>query len=409
MTDWASIRARFPVTDRCVYLNTGWAGPASRHAVQAMQRRAEREAFDGPMTLEVHREKADLIERVRHRVAQLVGAGDDELALIYTTTEGMNIVARGLGLGPGDEMITCNLEHNAVMVPTYMARLRDGIGLRIVRVRPEDDARRIIDAFEQAITPATRLLMFSHVAFNRGTRVPVKEIATMAHERGAFVAIDAAQSAGHIDFGVREIGCDFLALPAHKWLLAPAGAAFLYVRRDLIERLQPLAVVHGANRNYDYEGNFEAATDTIHKFEMTTHSGPVLAGLDAALDLFDELGMREVERRCVELASRFIDAISGAAGVRITSPLDPALRSGIVTFTVGDLNPSETVAALWQIDRIVGRVCNDRRARLCFHVFNDETDVDRAAAAVLQLAECGLPAGAMTEAAYKEMLAESTD
>ena len=409
MTGWNRIRSRFPITERCVYLNTGWAGPSARETVAAMQRRVEREAFDGPQTVDVRHEKSQLITDVRHAVAKLIGADDAELALMYTTTEGVNTVLRGLGLGPGDHVITCNLEHNAVMVPSYVARDRDGVDLSIVRFRAEQDAAAAVRALEVAMTPRTKLLVLSHVAFNRGTRLPMREICAMAHAGGALVCVDAAQSAGHLDFDVRAMDCDFLALPGHKWLLGPAGAAFLYVRRDLIERLQPLAVAHGANRHYDYDGNFDYANDTIHKFELTTHSGPVLAGLEAALDLFGEIGMAAVEARCVELATRFIEGLAAFDGVRITTPQDPALRSGIVTFTVRDYNPSETVSALWCIDRIVARVCNDRRARACFHVFNDERDVERTLAAVEQIAQHGLPEGTLSEAEYKRLLAEASD
>jgi L-cysteine/cystine lyase len=374
-----------------------------------MQQRVEREAYEGPQTLDVRAEKARLINRVRHAVSGLIGADDDELALIYTTTEGMNTVLRGIGLEPGDGVLTCNLEHNAIMVPSYMARLRDGADLTIVRFRSDETAAQMLDAIESAMTPRTKLLILSHVSFNRGTRLPMRDLCAMAHARGALVGVDAAQSAGHIDFDVREMDCDFLALPGHKWLLGPAGGAFLYVRRDLIERLQPLAVVHGANRNYDYAGHFEYANDTIHKFEMTTHSGPVLAGIEVALAMVGEIGLPAIEARSVSLTTRFLEGIAAIDGVRITTPLDASVRSGIVTFTVRDFSPSETVSALWCIDRIVARVCNDRRVRACFHVFNDERDVDCTVAAVEQVATHGLPSGTLSEAGYKELLAEAYD
>ncbi|MEX2227242.1 MAG: aminotransferase class V-fold PLP-dependent enzyme [Dehalococcoidia bacterium] len=346
---------------------------------------------------------------MRHAVGSLIGADADELALIYTTTEGMNVVLRGLGQGAGDHVITCNLEHNAVMVPSYMARLRDGVDLSIVRFRSDEDAPAMLDALERAMTPGTKLLILSHVSFNRGTRLPMKEIGAMAHARGALVVVDAAQSAGQTDFDVHDMDCDFLALPDQKWLLGPSGAAFLYVRRDLIERLQPLAVVHGANVHYDYQGNFEYANATIHKFELTTHSGSVLAGLEVSLQLIREIGMEAIEARCLSLGTSFIDGIASIDGVRITTPLDRSVRSGIVTFTVRDYNPSEVVSALWCIDRIVGRVCNDRRVRACFHIFNDERDVARTLAAVEQIARHGLPPGTLDEAEYKRMLSESYD
>ncbi len=237
----------------------------------------------------------------------------------------------------------------------------------------------------------------------------MREICAMAHARGALVCVDAAQSAGQIAIDVHEMDCDVMALPGHKWLLGPDGAAALYVRRDLIERMWPLAVVHGANRHYDYEGHFEYASDTIHKFELTTHSGPVLAGLCESIDMLRGIGMDAVEARCRELADRFVAGAQAIDGVRLTSPLDDSVRSGIVTFTVRDFSPHSTVDALWRLDRIVARVCNDRRARVCFHVFNDESDVDRALAAIEHVASRGLPAGVQTEAEYKAWQMDGDD
>ncbi len=231
----------------------------------------------------------------------------------------------------------------------------------------------------------------------------------MAHGRGALVCVDAAQSVGQIPIDVRDMGCDFLAMPGHKWLLGPDGAAALYVRADLIERLQPLAVVHGANRHYDYEGKFEPAPDTIHKFELTTHSGPVLAGLVASIEMLRGVGMEAIEARCIDLASRFVEGIRGIDGVRITTPLDASVRSGIITFEMQGIGPGASVDALWRLDRIVARVCNDRRVRVCFHVFNDESDVDRAVAAVQAIASNGVPAGTLGEDGYKAAVLDGED
>ena len=407
--DWSAIRAQYPIAERCIYLNTGWSGPSSLTTVRTMQARAEREAFDGPSTLDVRHEKGLLVQHVRAGVAELIGADEDEVALTYTTTEGVNTVLRGIGLGAGDEVITCNLEHNAVMVPSYLARDRDGIDLKIVRLRSDEDAAGIVDAFAAAMSRRTKLLLVSHVSYNRGTRLPMHELCEVAHASGALVAVDAAQSAGQIAFDVRDMGCDFMALPGHKWLLGVDNCAFMYVRRELIERLQPLSVVHGANRRYDFEGHFEYANDTIHKFELTTHSGAVLAGMEVALAEAKAIGITAIEARCLELASRFIEGVRDVEGVRITTPLDASVRSGIVTFEIGGLRPTEIVAALGQHWRIVARVCNDRRVRLCFHMFNDETDVDAAIDAVREITASGLPAGTMSDAEYREMLLESED
>jgi L-cysteine/cystine lyase len=375
-----------------------------------MHQRLEREAYDGPTSPDVRREKALLVRGVRERAARLVGADIDEVALTYTTTEAMNTALRGLGLGQDDEVIICNLEHNAVMVPAYYARLRDGMSVKVVRFPSmEETGRSIVNEFERAMTPATKLLVLSHVAWNRGTRLPMREIVAMAHARGALVCVDAAQSAGHIDFNVRDLDCDILAFPGHKWLLGPDGAAFLYVRRDLIERLQPLSVVHGANRSYDYHGNFDYAADSIHKFELTTHSGPVLAGLTVAMDAALARGLPDIEQHCTALADAFVEGLQGIEGVRITSPLHPSMRSAIVTFTVGDLDPHRCAAALWSRDRVVVRVCNDARLRACVAACNSQADVDAALSAVERLAREGLPDGTPTAEGWKAYMADGED
>ncbi len=407
--DWASVRAEFPVAERCIYLNTGWSGPQSRAVVRAFEQRAEREAFDGPSMIDVRHEKALLVQAGRRAFASMIGADEDEVAVGYTTTEGVNTVLRGLGLGLGDEVLTCNLEHNAVMVPSYMSRLRDGVELNIVRFSSDETASEMLDTFEQAISRRTKLLVLSHISYNRGTLLPIREICELAHSRSALVCVDAAQSVGQIPVDVNAMGADFMALPGHKWLLAPDGAAALYVRREHIERLQPLAVVHGANRQYDYEGHFEHASDTIHKFELTTHSGPVLAGLVESVGELQRIGMPVVAARCRELADRFVESARRIDGVRLTSPLDASVRSAIITFTIGDLNPSETCAAMWVAGKIVARVCNDKRVRVCFHIFNDESDVDRTLEVLEQIARHGLPAGTPPEAEYKAQLLESED
>jgi len=412
-------RDAFLITERCVYLNTGWSGPSSTAVVEAMRGRAEREAYDGPTAPGVRFEKAELVRGVRERAARLIGADVDEIALTYTTTEGVNTALRGLVLGPGDGVLTCNLEHNAVMVPSYYARLRDGISVRVVRLPSVGEtAASIADEFARAMTPtavgpaagsAPKLLVLSHVSWNRGTRLPMREICETAHGHGALVCVDAAQSIGHIAFDVRETGCDILAMPGHKWLLGPDGAAFLYVRRGLIERLQPLAVVHGANRHYDYHGNFDYANDSIHKFELTTHSGPVLAGLTVAMDAALEAGQATIEAHCIGLADRFVAGLRHIEGVRITTPLDASVRSAMVTFTVGGHNPHECAAALWGLDRIVVRVVNDARVRACFAAFNDETDVDRALAAVERIARGGIPAGTPSAAEWTAQMRDGED
>lgn len=408
--DWRAFRARFPVAERVVYMNTGWSGPSAREVVEAVQARLEREAFDGPTTLEVRHEKALLVREARAALASLIGA--DDVALMYTTTEGINAVLRGLGLGPGDEVITCNLEHSSVMVPCYELRRQLGVEVTVVRSSAEEPADELTRLFEDAISPRTKVVVVSHISYNRGTRLPVERISRAAHEAGALVLLDGAQSAGQIPVDVSTssgLDVDFYSFPAHKYVLGPDGVGALYIRPDLVERIEPVAVAHGDAEFYDFEGNFTPRPASMRKFEMTTHSGPLLAGVVAAVRLLRETGLPAIEGRILELAGRLVEGLQRIPGVRIRSPLDPALRSGLVTFTVGAQDPNETCAALWQLRRVVGRVVNDRRVRLSLAAFNDEGDVDAALEAIEHLATRGLPPDALSAQQFKEMVAEEDD
>ncbi len=405
--DWQAFRARFPVTERAVYLNTGWSGPSAREVVAAIQTRAEREAFDGPTTLEVRHEKALIVREARAALASLIGA--DDIALMNTTTEGINAVLRGVGLRAGDEIVTCNLEHSSVMVPCYELRRQLGVEVTVVRSSAEEPLDELARLFEEAISPKTKLVLISHISYNRGTRLPVERIIRAAHAAGALVLLDGAQPAGQIEIDVRALDVDAYSFPAHKYVLGPDGVAALYIRPDLVERVAPFAVAHGASEYYDFEGNFTPVTSTLRKFEMTTHSGPLLAGEIAAVGLLQELGIENVESRILELSSRLIDGIGRIPGAQLRGPLDPALRSGLVVFTAGDLDPNETCAALWQLRRVVGRVVNDKRVRLSVASFNSEDDIDAALEAIEYLATRGLPPNAMSAQQFKDMVAEEDD
>jgi L-cysteine/cystine lyase len=208
---------------------------------------------------------------------------------------------------------------------------------------------------------------------------------------------------------VNALDADFYAFPAHKFVLGPDGVGALWVRPELVERVQPSAVGHPASEYYDFEGSFTHKPATVRKFEMITHSGPLLAGVVEAVALLDEPGIAAIEARILELSQRLIEGIARIPGVALRGPLDPLLRSGLIVFTIGDQDPNETCAALWQTARIVGRVVNDKRVRLAIAPFNNEADVDTALEAIERLATRGLPPDTMSAERYKELLAEDDD
>jgi L-cysteine/cystine lyase len=407
--DWDAVRAQFLLSPDVIYMNTGWSGPSPRQVVEAIEARLRRESELGSTMPDVRHEKAQLMRDARAAVAGLIGARDDEVAVMYNTTEGVNAVLNGLQLGPDDEIVTCNLEHSSVMVPCYHQREFRGVPVTVVRSSSDDDVDAVLRRFEEAIASRTRVLVLSHISYNRGTRLPVDRIIALAHRAGALVLVDGAQSAGQIPVDVRALDADFYALPAHKYLFGPEGLGALYVRHDLIERLVPTAVAHGASVEYDFEGGFQPERASMKKFELTTHSGALLAGFIEAIAFAQQIGLPAVEARCRELAWRAAEGFDRIPGVEIKSPRDPALRSGLITFAIEGQDPNQTCAALWRTAGVVGRVVNDKRVRLAMAVCNSEAEGDRAVAAVERLARDGLPPDTPSGAEYSAYIADDED
>ncbi len=386
------IRSQIQATAKHIYLNTGWQGPSPLPVIRAVQDGFEAEA-SGPTTPPVHQRRLAIFRRSREALASLVGAGSNEISVQQNTTEGVNAVLFGIGLKPGDEIITCSGEHSSVIVPAYYARERLGADLKIVRVSGTDSPADILARFDQIASPALRLIMLSHVSYATGRMFPVRELTELAHARGAFLLLDAAQSVGQMPLNVRELECDFCAFPGHKWLLGPAGTGALYVRRELIARLEPHKVSHHASAFYNFKDRFEAKGDTIDKFEMTTVSVPLLAGLNAAIEFIEAAGLESIKERAVALARYATECLLRTPGVQMTSPADPSnVTTGIISFALPNVTPATLTAHLWESARVVARTVPDAGCtRLCFHVFNTEAEVDTAVEIVAEAAKRGVP------------------
>src|SRR5207249_5599629 len=178
-----------------------------------------------------------------------------------------------------------------------------------------------------------------------GQLFPVRELAALAHERGALLLLDAAQSVGQLPVYVHELDCDFCAFAGHTWLLGPAATGALYVRRELIPRIQPAKVSHHASAFYNFKDRFETKGDTIDKFEMTTVSVPLLAGLNAAIDFTSVIGFEAIADRSTGLARYTTDLLQEIPSVRlISSPAPAGVSSGIVSFALDNVAPAVLTA-----------------------------------------------------------------
>ena len=258
----------------------------------------------------------------------------------------------------------------------------------MVDLDPHDSRETILGKFEAAFTSRTRLLFVSHVEFSTGLRMPAAELARLAHDRGAQIMLDGAQTGGHIHLDMAAEEFDFYSIPGQKWVLGYEGVGALYIRRELIERIYPAhsggrAVVHPV----DYD-NVQLAAADMEKFHGGSNSVPLQAAFLEAVQFVEEVGVREIDERNRQLAARLKRQISDLPAVQVYSPMEAELSSGLVSFALSGWEPPAAVERLWNDHRIVVRqVGYPPGIRASFHFFNTEDEVDQLAQAVKGLAQ----------------------
>lgn len=231
-----AIREALPATAAGIYLNTGSAGPLPRETARAM---AEAEAWElrtGRADRNFWRDATERQAEARAAVAAVLGTDPGKIALTHATTDGMNIAAWAVDWKPGDRAVTTSLEHAGGLGPLWALRDRGAVVLDVADLGMSGEPAAAIEAMDRAIVPGTKLVALSHVSWATGALLPVREIAEMAHARGALVAVDGAQAVGAIPVSVEELGVDFYAVPGQKWLLGPEGIGALYCAPSAMDR-----------------------------------------------------------------------------------------------------------------------------------------------------------------------------
>ena len=234
-----AIREAIPALSAGIYLNTGSVGPLPAETAAAMSEMAIRERDVGRAHPDDIPEMFARMAEARAGVAAVLGTGVEAVALTHSTSDGMNAATMLPDWRSGGRAVTTRLEHPGGIGPLYALRDRAAIDLVLVDAGDDGDDARTIAAFDEAITPGTRLVSLSHVAWTTGAVLPVAAIAEIAHARGALVVVDGAQAAGAIPFRFEDLGADLYALPAQKWLLGPEGMGALVVAPSVVERFIP--------------------------------------------------------------------------------------------------------------------------------------------------------------------------
>lgn len=369
--DFSLYRQEFPVSRNGIYLNHAAVSPVSCRVREAMTNLIEDVCCHGGN----HWERwLDAYDATRARAASLLNADPKEMAFVKNTSEGISLFANGLDWNIGDEVVSIAPEFPANYYPwRYLER--KGVRLRLV---PEQDGIVTAEDVAQAIGPHTRVVAVSFVQFVSGCRLDLEYLGNICQEQGTLLFVDAIQGLGAFPINVKKSRIAGLAADGHKWLMGPEGAGLLYIRADLVDRLQPSSVGWMSVKGSE---NFSSRklewVEGAKRFECGTLNTAGIYGLGAALDLLLEVGVEAIAERILALTGRLRQGLQ-RKGHRVFGPSAPDQTSGIVSFVPASAEPEDVVSRL--LGRGVSVAARCGKVRVSPHFYNTEEEMDRALA-----------------------------
>ena len=335
--DWSAIRARFPLLGRTVHgkplvyldsANTSQKPDAVIDTVDTFYRRHNANVSRAVHTLGA--EATEAYEGARRRLAAFLKVRADELVLTSGTTFAINLVAYSFALprlAPGDAILVSRMEHHANIVPWQLVAQRTGATLKVAELDERGDIG--LPAMFAKMTPEVKLVAVTHVSNVLGTINPVRDICREARKRGIPSLVDGSQAAPHLALDIPSIGCDFYALTGHK-MCGPTGTGALWARREHLDAMPPFLGGGEMIREVRFEGT--VFNDPPHRFEAGTPNIAGFAGLTAAMDFLDGIGMDAIAAREHELGEHLLDALSRVPGLRIFGASRE--RAAVVSFLI---------------------------------------------------------------------------
>jgi selenocysteine lyase/cysteine desulfurase len=366
MEDMEKIREQFPVTKNKVFLNHAAQSPLPKQVVDAIGKYTNEFLNFGTTS-------TDANDDGKPYFARLIGARPEEIALIENTSMGLNIVANMLHYPPGSKIVTTDLEYPSVVYPW----LRKGLGVKLHYVK-NVDGKVLLDDMEKAVDDKTVAAAISHVEYSNGFRHNLRVLSEIVHEHGAYLIVDAIQSVGTMPIDVKRDDVDFLMASCYKWLLSPPGAAYLFVKDELIEKFEPPFVGWASvdQQVFDTVDPWDiwnlSFSKTASRFQIGTSSIISLVGATVAMKMLLDFGTENIQRRIKKLTDYLISSVEDL-GLKLQTPQEKPCRSGIVNFKIN--RPKKLAERLNKKGIVVSARSNG--IRVAPHYYNTEEEVDR--------------------------------
>lgn len=370
---WRTIQEEFTLDRSMINLNNGGCSPTPRVVHEAFKRTLD-QANQAP-AYQLWQLLEPGVETVRRELAREAGCDPEELAITRNASEALQCAQLGLTLQAGDEVILTDQDYPRMQDTWDQRALRDGIVIKRVSFPvPLTDPAVIVETYRAAITPRTRVLHMSHVVFLTGQVLPIQALCTLARERALVSIVDGAHAFAHVPVNLHDIGCDYYGTSLHKWLLAPVGTGFLYVRRERIADHWPLTPANVARKA------------DIRKFEeIGTHPAANHNAIAEALVFHRRIGPARKHARLHALRMRWSDALRTHPKVKLWTPDDPAVSGAIGLFSVAGMEPAALVGPLWDKYRIIATPINHAQfagVRVTPNVYTTPEEIDTFVGAV---------------------------
>ena len=379
--DWGKVKGMFTLSAERRHFNTASISPSPR-VVQ--DKTIETIYYVNRYGIEEHKR----VESLRLKLGQLLNTKPAQLAITRNTTEGMNIIARSVGLQKGDEVIITNQEHVGGAAPWLSLQNEIGINVKVIDISSNEQNTQMY--LERAITPRTKVISVSHITCTTGAILPAKEIIDLCKKHGIISVIDGAQAVGQVTVDLGYLNPDFYAASGHKWLYGPNGTGILYLNKDFLQSTGPLFSGAYTDSKFDLNEGLIDYVQTAGRYEYGTLNSSIMAGFEAAIDFAQNIGMEQIYQRCKLLSTRFYVGIKGHKNITILTPVKEEHRAAIITFKIDNMQTSEVCRLLIQKQATVLRNVRENNLnaiRASFAIFNSEAEVDELLARILVLAD----------------------